>query len=236
MSLEINIHDAQMAILRELLFHPSVGFTKLQKLTDMSSDHFNFHLQKLIELKLVEKVSRGTYILTPRGKEYANKLDTDSHTVERQPKTTVILVAERKVGKKIEYLFQERLKHPYFGFWGLISGKIRWGETIIQTADREFMEETGLTADFKFAGIYHELAFQKGSDEQLEDKIFFVMHGTNVQGDLKKEFEGGRNSWMLFKDFNTKTNKFKNMDIKIELASSTEKFIEKRVEYEKDLF
>jgi ADP-ribose pyrophosphatase YjhB (NUDIX family) len=236
MSLEVNIHDAQMVILRELLFHPSVGFAKLQKLTDMSSDHFNFHLQKLIELKLVEKLSRGTYTLAPRGKEYANKLDTDNHTVERQPKTTVILVVERKVGKKIEYLFQERLKHPYFGFWGLISGKIRWGETIVQTAERELMEETGLMADFKFAGIYHELAFQKGSNEQLEDKIFFVMYGTNAQGDLKEEFEGGKNSWMSFKDFDVKTNKFKNMDIKIGLVSSAEKFIEKVVEYEKDLF
>ena len=75
MSLEVNIHDAQTAILRELLFHPSVSFAKLQKLAGMSSDHFNFHLQKLIELKLVEKVSRGTYTLTPRGKEYANKKD-----------------------------------------------------------------------------------------------------------------------------------------------------------------
>lgn len=69
MSLEVNVHDAQAVILRELLFHPSVSFAKLQKQTGMSSDHFNFHLQKLIELNLVEKIARGTYSLTPRGKE-----------------------------------------------------------------------------------------------------------------------------------------------------------------------
>ncbi len=126
MSLEVKVHDAQMVILRELLFHPSVSFAKLQKITGMSSDHFNFHLQKLVELKLVEKVSRGTYSLSPRGKEYANKLDTDSNTVERQPKTAVILAVERlkKDGTK-EYLFQERLKQPYFGFWGFATGKVR---------------------------------------------------------------------------------------------------------------
>lgn len=132
MSLEVNIHDAQTVILRELLFHPSVGFARLQKLTGMASDHFNFHLQKLVELKLVEKVSRGTYSLTPRGKEYTNKLDTDNHTIERQPKTAVILAVERTKGDKKEYLFQERLKQPYYGFWGCATGKVRWGETITQ--------------------------------------------------------------------------------------------------------
>ena len=154
MSHEVKIHDAQTSILRELLFHPKANFAKLQKGTGLSSDHFNFHIQKLVELKLVEKVSRGSYALTPRGKEHANKLDTDNNTIERQPKVAVILAVERKNSKgQKEYLFQERLKHPYFGFWGFATGKIRWGETIVQTAERELMEETGLTADHRIAGV-----------------------------------------------------------------------------------
>jgi len=59
---------------------------------------------------MVEKISRGSYSLTHKGKEYANKLDTDNNTVERQPKTSVILAVERGTGKNKEYLFQERLK------------------------------------------------------------------------------------------------------------------------------
>lgn len=236
MSLEVNIHDAQMAILRELLFHPSVGFAKLQKLTGMSSDHFNFHLQKLIELKLVEKISRGTYTLTPRGKEYANKLDTDSNTVERQPKTAVILAVERfKDGKK-EYLFQERLKQPYFGFWGFATGKVRWGETILQTAERELMEETGLTANNQLAGVYHELVYQQETGEQLEDKLFFVIHCTNTSGELVERFEGGRNSWMSCEEAISQPKIFTSFDIEIDIVSSNDTFIERRVEYTKDLF
>jgi len=236
MSLEVNIHDAQMAILRELLFHPSVGFAKLQKLTGMSSDHFNFHLQKLIELKMVEKVSRGTYTLTPRGKEYANKLDTDSNTVERQPKTAVILAIERNSNGKKEYLFQERLKQPYFGFWGFATGKVRWGETIIQTAERELMEETGLVASHRVAGIYHELVYQQETGEQLEDKIFFVVHCTNLSGELVERFEGGRNSWMTREEALAQPKVFTSFDIEIEIVSSDESFVERRVEYTKDLF
>ena len=236
MSLEVNIHDAQMVILRELLFHPSVGFAKLQKITGMSSDHFNFHLQKLVELKLVEKISRGTYSLSPRGKEYANKLDTDNHTIERQPKTAVILAIERKRNGKKEYLFQERLKQPYFGFWGFATGKVRWGETITQTAERELMEETGLMADHRVAGIYHELVYQQETGEQLEDKIFFVVHCTNITGELVKEFEGGRNKWMTREEALAQPKIFTSFDIEIDIVSSDDTFIEKRVEYTKDLF
>jgi len=237
MSLEINIHDAQMVILRELLFHPSVSFATLQKITGMSSDHFNFHLKKLVELKLVEKVSRGTYSLSPRGKEYANKLDTDSNTVERQPKTAVILAIERlkKDGTK-EYLFQERLKQPYFGFWGFATGKVRWGETITQTAERELLEETGLHANHRVAGVYHELVYQQETGEQLEDKIFFVVHCTNTKGKLLKEFEGGRNSWMTRQDALAQPKIFKSFDIEIDIVTSDETFVERRVEYTKDLF
>jgi len=236
MSLEVNVHDAQMVILRELLFHPSVGFAKLQKITGMSSDHFNFHLQKLVELKLVEKVSRGTYSLTPRGKEYANKLDTDNHTVERQPKTAVILAVERIKGGKKEYLFQERLKQPYYGFWGFATGKVRWGETITQTAERELMEETGLTANHRVAGVYHELVYQEETGEQLEDKIFFVVHCIDTKGELVKEFEGGRNQWMTREQALDQPKIFTSFDIEIDIVSSEDTFIERRVEYTKDLF
>jgi ADP-ribose pyrophosphatase YjhB (NUDIX family) len=243
MSLEINIHDAQMVILRELLFHPSVGFAKLQKITGMSSDHFNFHLQKLVELQLVEKVSRGTYSLSPRGKEYANKLDTDSNTVERQPKSAVILVIERTVKGEKQYLLQERLKQPFYGFWGCPTGKIRWGETITQTAERELMEETNLLADHRVAGVYHELVYQQETGEQLEDKIFFVVHCTASKGDMISEFEGGRNVWMTRSQALAQQPKiFTSFDIEIDIVSTDKgftdegTFIERRVEYTKDLF
>jgi 8-oxo-dGTP pyrophosphatase MutT (NUDIX family) len=236
MSLEVNIHEAQMAILRELLFHPSAGFAKLQKLAGMSSDHFNFHIQKLVDMKLVEKVSRGTYSLTSRGKEYANKLDTDSNTIERQPKTAVILAIEKKINGKKEYLFQERLKQPYYGFYGFPTGKIRWGETVVQTAERELMEETGMTADHRIAGVYHELVYQEETGEQLEDKLFFVVHCTYPKGKLIEEFEGGRNSWMTREVALKQPKIFTSFDIEIDIVSSNEKFIEKRVEYTRDLF
>lgn len=110
MGLEVKIHDAQTSILRELLFVQSAGYADLQKPTGLSSDHFNFHITKLVALDLVEKVQRGQYRLSPRGKEYANKLDTDERTIERQPKVAVILALERMSRGKRQFLFQQRLK------------------------------------------------------------------------------------------------------------------------------
>ena len=192
MAYEAKIHETQTKILRELLFRPSAGYAELQKPTSLSSDHFNFHISRLVEIGYVEKVVRGKYKLTPRGKEYANKLDTDQNEIERQPKSAVIL-AIQKDGK---FLFQERLKHPYYGFWGFPSGKIRWGETIIECAQRELMEETGLTAKCEYKGIYHEQVYQAETGEQL-DNIFHIILCTKLKGQLIEAFEGGRNAWLV---------------------------------------
>lgn len=236
MSLEIKIHDAQTSILRELLFHPSAGFATLQRPTGLSSDHFNFHIARLVELELVEKEARGKYRLTQRGKEYANRLDTDNNTVERQPKAAVILCIERTYRGKRQFAFQERLKNPYYGFWGLPSGKIRWGETIIQTAEREALEETGLTANWRIAGVYHEQVSSEESGEMLEDKIFFIAHGARPKGDLLEQFEGGRNQWMTFEEAYQKPKKFDSFKMEIDILEAKEWLIERSTSYSADLF
>lgn len=236
MSLEVKIHDAQTTILRELLFHPSAGFAELQKSTDLTSDHFNFHIARLVDLGLVEKVRRGHYSLSARGKEYANRLDTDDNTIERQPKTAVILAIEREGKNGKEYLFQERLKNPYFGFWGLPSGKIRWGEAVLDTAIRESLEETGLTADFRVAGVYHERVILEETGEMMEDKIFFVCSGTNPTGTLLTDFEGGHNEWMTFDQAFKKEMKFDSFKAEIDILDSDEWLVERLTSYTKANF
>lgn len=236
MSHEINIHTAQTSILRELLFHPEAGYAKLQKGTGLSSDHFNFHISRLTELGFVEKIRRGTYKLTPKGKEYANRLDTDNNTVERQPKVAVILAIERTHDGQQQFLFQERLKNPYFGFWGLPTGKMRWGETVIDTAARELMEETGLEADFTVRGVYHEHVTQTESGEMLEDKMFFVVRCTNPRGTLLATFEGGHNEWLTEAEAIQKDKKFDSFQVELDILNTKEWLIERQVAYTKDVF
>jgi len=74
--MEIKIHDYQILILRELLFKPGVRFSDLNK-TDVTSDHFTFHVNHLIKEGLIRK-ENGKYFLTTEGKEFANRMDIDS--------------------------------------------------------------------------------------------------------------------------------------------------------------
>ncbi len=195
MSHEVSIHAAQTSILRELLFVPEAGFAELQKPTGLASNHFNFHIARLVELGFVEQVRTGRYRLTVKGKEYANRLDTDERTIERQAKITVLLVPSReRPDGETEYMIQQRLKQPFYGRHGFMSGKIRWGETVIQGAERELMEEAGLRADMTLTCLYHKLDYTTEGD-LLEDKHFYILRALNPHGDFKARFDGGANHW-----------------------------------------
>ncbi len=234
MSLEVKIHEAQTLILRELLFRQSGGYAELQKPTGLNSDHFNFHIKRLVELALIEKVGRGRYCLSRKGKEYANKLDTERNTIERQPKISVILVIWRDDSKQ-ELLLQERLKNPYFGFWGYPTGKISWGETVLQTAKRELQEETGLEGTFMYHGIYHEHAKDAETDELLEDKIFLITETVNPTGSLI-DAEGCHNAWVHINNALKFEKKFPGFTTVQEIISGTSPLEEHERSYPTDHF
>jgi 8-oxo-dGTP pyrophosphatase MutT (NUDIX family) len=236
MSHEVKLHAVQTSILRALLFQPSASYASLQQLTDLSSDHFNFHVTRLVELGFVEKVQRGTYRLTIAGKEYANRLDTDNNTVERQPKSAVIFGLSREHDGQIEYLFQKRRKNPYYGFWGLPSGKVRWGETILETARRESQEETGLDADFTVISVYHETVQDSSNGSIIEDKIFFMVLGKNIRGELLEEFEGGHNEWRTVESVLKESKKYSTLEAEIDLLTTDTWFNEQTVTYSSQEF
>jgi ADP-ribose pyrophosphatase YjhB (NUDIX family) len=203
-SYEPDVHAAQMIILRELLFVDELSFGALRKATDMDSDLFNFHLKQLVHNLYVIKRAPGRYALTPNGKTYANRMDTDDSTIEKQPKLSVVIIVENDQGKQ---LYQERLKQPYFGYWGHPTGKIRWGETMIETAERELMEESGLTADLRVVGMYHKLDYDQSTHELREDKYFCMVHGINPRGTIV-DGEGCRNVWLSVDEFMEKPKRF----------------------------
>ncbi|HWZ65222.1 MAG TPA: NUDIX domain-containing protein [Patescibacteria group bacterium] len=197
MSVDKQLHQAHVAILRVLLFSPVARFAELQKASELTSDHFNFYLKQLSDEEYIGKNQDGAYRLTFKGKEFANRFDTDERKVERQPKVAVCLMI-RHDGKQ---LVQQRLKQPYYGYWGRPTGKIRWGETILEAAARELAEETGLEADLQYEALYHKMDYNEQTSEMLEDKIFFVIGGTNPRGKLIEDFEGGHNAWMTQEEY-----------------------------------
>ena len=90
-SYEANAHKAQMAILRTLLIQGVSSFSELARAAKLSNDHGTFHIKKLVTAGMVEHTpkSYGKYQLTRKGKEYANRMDTEELVIEKQPKLVV---------------------------------------------------------------------------------------------------------------------------------------------------
>ena len=215
-----------------LLSKLTARFSELNKL-ETPSDQFNFHLKTLLTSNLVEKTDKGLYKLTNLGKEFANRFDTDQGVVERQAKIGVLICCVRKDSEKKQFLLQQRLKQPYFGYWGFITGKVRWGQGLIETAIREFREETGLSADFSLAGIKHKTDYDKNG-LLLEDKFFFVIKGENPKGKLKSRFDWGKNKWIDEDSLLKTKNLFPDVETTLRMAESKQiKFHEFKVAVEK---
>ena len=236
MSHEAKIHEAQTKILRELLFVPHTNFAALSKATGLDSDHAKFHIKRLVELGYVKKVDSG-YALSIKGKEYANKLDTCRNTIERQPKSTTIMILQNpETGK---FVIQQRLKNPYYGFMTFYSGKISWGESIYETAVRETLEETGLVTkakDWDWRGIYHEHTKHASTGEIIEDKIFYVMYTDKFSGELIEQYEGGNNFWMTLDEVRASDKYFKSFDIEAEAVDKFIGLVERVDEYSDEQF
>lgn len=215
--MEQQIHEYQLTILRTLLFSPGSRFRDLNSL-DIPNDHFTFHLNRLVTEGLVTK-SAGRYSLSDRGKEFANRIDTDKLKLEKQAKVAIALHAVRQNGKHTEYLVHRRLKEPFYGWYGSQSGKIQWGETPIECARREFLEETGLTGDFTLKSIEHYLHIH-ADGRLLEDKYFWVFRIDNTQGVLKDKIEEGENIWMTADEFRKLENVFATIDETLEVLNS----------------
>jgi 8-oxo-dGTP pyrophosphatase MutT (NUDIX family) len=214
--MEQEIHPIQANVLLALLFEQRARFTDLNT-AKIPSDHFNFHIRRLVKIKLIKKSKDNLYQLTKKGKEFANRFDTDSIVLERQAKIGVLICCFKEENNKTQYLIQQRLKEPYFGFYGFITGKVRWGETIKQTAERELLEETGLKNETQIVGIKHKMDYSQDGD-LLEDKFFFVIKVDNPRGKLVKEFEGGKNLWLTEKQIMKLPNLFDGVDESLKMV------------------
>src|SRR3989338_9771363 len=232
MSYEPETHPLQAVILRKLLFVKNATFSELQKGSEVTSDHFSFHIRKLVDEGFVEKKASG-YQMKRKGKEYDNRMDTDENEIERQPKVSVAITIERNgVDGTREFLFQQRKKNPYYDFWGRVGGKMRWGETVIEAARRELKEETGLEAELEYRLLYHKRDFDKNTGKLLEDKIFLCVYANKFTGKMIESFEGGVNRWMTHEEFQLQPKRFTSVDEFKQLMDDGVPFAEREFYYD----
>ncbi|MGB4759110.1 MAG: NUDIX domain-containing protein [Candidatus Saccharimonadales bacterium] len=205
----MSIHATQTSILRTLRRNQLARFGDLMRPSGMSSDTFKFHIKKLVELGYIHKTPQGAYALTPAGKEFANNLDELSGEARKQPKISLLLqVGSPDTSNPQKFLFQQRRRNPFYGYWGNISGPAKWGQTFEKTAAYELQKQTGLTANFQVKKFIRARDFMANNEELLEDKLFVVLSATTVQGTPSNGWGGGHNAWMTLSEFNQQKQHF----------------------------
>lgn len=185
-----NLHKIQILILKKLLFNPECRYSDLRIEDDMENNKLNFHLNQLKILGLIKK--DGTlYRLTNIGKGYAGKLDTEKLTLKVQAKISVWVCCQRDTDNLTkEYLIYTRLKSPFYGCQGFMSGKVDYGETILHAAERELSEETNLLGTAEIVALKHYIVFDRTSKTLLEDKFMFLCLVKNPHGEIIAGQEG----------------------------------------------
>ncbi len=205
-----NLNQTQIKVLAKLLFSPKARFKDLN--TDhLSTDSFSYYIKSLIKTGLIRK-DGYFYSLTIKGKMAAGKIDTDAHVIEKQPKVSIIIIPHKLIKGKQMFLVQQRRKEPYFGYWGFMTGKIRYGQTVFEVAQRELKEEMGISAKFKFSYELHEMVYDKKTKEQLEDKFFHVLEATNLKGEIIENTKEGHNKFVTIDEFRKMKPKYHNED------------------------
>jgi ADP-ribose pyrophosphatase YjhB (NUDIX family)/predicted transcriptional regulator len=220
----MELHSAQYSILRTLRHTPSARYTDLRMPTGLESDAFKFHIQRLTALKYVHKLASGQYELTAEGKELANNLSKQHSRTQKQPKLSVAITASRTIDGTTTYLFQQRLRNPYYGFWGSITGPVQWGEQFETTAQREFEKQTGMTAHYTVQGFCRKTDYVTTSDVLLEDKLFVVITATDIQGDITNEWQKGCNAWMTIDELQHQEKYFASTINLIEITQNTRRY------------
>lgn len=203
-------NDNQLKILSHLLFNPKSRFRDLN-VDKLSTDTFSYHVNVLLDLKLIEK-SGYFYSLTNEGKMTASKIDTDQNKFEKQPKVSVIVIPHKIIDGVEKFVIHQRTKEPYFGYWGFISGKIKWGDTIAESAEREMQEEIGISGKHRFCYEIHEMVYEKGTNKMLEDKFFQVVEAYDIKGEIIEKTKEGANKWVTAEEFLAITPKYHNED------------------------
>lgn len=182
-------------ILNQLMHYPGMSFNELWN-KQGESNTFSYHLKSLETVELIEKKDNGKYYLTSEGKSFVAFTDGATGEKEKQPLVALLMVV---FDNQNNILLYERLKEPFYGYFGFPGAKLKFGEEILTGAARELQEETNLTADLKVAGLMNYNTYN--NDKLLYHHTHFVIVGENPKGDLKREDREGKFEWISKEEF-----------------------------------
>ena len=133
---------------------------------------FDYHLQKLLQQNLILK-SKSKYELSTVGQSISPYLE-----IEKQPIGAVVLA----IFKANKVVLIKRDKHAFQGYWAIPGGKINFGETAEQAAERICLNETGLhPLSGKYLATVQELVRESNS---IKHHFIMLLYRVKAEGTL----------------------------------------------------
>lgn len=183
-----NLHHLQRDILVKLSRSSPLRFSELQP-KSIANNVFSYHIKKLVELGYIESGSDG-YRPTRKALKALHFAD-ESRNKLVHPLTLTMIYVKNDEGK---VLLMERTNNPFRGWYGIPSGPVHSGESLVCAAARELFEKTGIIAsldDLSPDGVIDFQYINKDSGDLFVHGIGFVYRYTYSDPTL----EGASNSY-----------------------------------------
>lgn len=178
-------HHIQLSILRHMLSTHESRYSDI-KPKGVESNLFMYHLKQLIREGLVEKKDK-TYVLTRIGKRFADRATLETMKIRVQPKIVSVLCIRRADGK---WLVMRRKHQPFIDYKGFPSGKLHYGESLQQSAERELREKADLTdVPLQLRGNV-VMRFTENNEivNHIIGYVYYAEVGSDVTSDTETEY------------------------------------------------
>ncbi len=172
----------------------ALRFSDIEKMSGLRSNYVSYHLDRMIKDELVEKCG-DIYKLTSKAEKV---IPFFAHITGKE--IGVLPVGCTAIVKDERICLLKREKKPYKGYWGLIGGKLRNGESIIENSLREVKEETNLDCEFiRTNAVIHEILKEDGNP-----KHSFIIFLSTVKPKSDKIISSGEGKvkWFILRDLN----------------------------------
>lgn len=134
-------HYIQRDIVTNLAHKSPLRFSELQP-KHIPNNTFSYHLNKLCQADYVRPTEYG-YTITRKALKELPYNDNYEKSIARPTALTTVYITN-SAG---EVLLFKRLTSPFHNWFGIPAGPIHSGETLIQAAQRELYEKTGLSVE-----------------------------------------------------------------------------------------
>ena len=170
--LNTSMHHIQLKILRNLLYDESSNYAALRP-EGIESNHFAYHLERLMQDKFIRKDDQKRYWLTDTGLGFVDRMTQGTMKTRLQPIIITAIDLTTPDGKTL--LFQRQFQ-PYIYRVGFPIGRLHLEETVLQAATRELREKTGLQdIPLTHRGVVYVDAVHNGRG--VSKMLYHVFHG-----------------------------------------------------------